>query len=67
MFGTYIGMKQKGRAHGYGVLCYKTGLKYSGEWRGGRWNGFGTLENPNGAVTEGIFEDGAPTDLVVVI
>lgn len=34
--------------HGYGEMKYDNGRQYAGEWKGGRWHGFGRWANPNG-------------------
>lgn len=39
--------------HGYGQMQYDNERQYEGEWKGGRWHGYGRWVNPNGDCYEG--------------
>ena len=57
--GSYSGqVNTAGERHGQGVMRYRFGDKYEGEWRHDRFDGRGVYTHDNGDVYEGQWKDG---------
>lgn len=50
---TYFGQVEKGRSHGWGVLCKGDSVVYEGEWRNGVRKGWGQMTDSLGRKVEG--------------
>ena len=47
----YVGeINEKEEPHGRGIMCWKNGRRYKGQWKNGRKNGQGVEYGANGAV-----------------
>lgn len=53
----YVGHLKSGKPHGFGIMEFKDGTKYDGEWHYNLFNGFGKYWK-NGVIFEGIFSKG---------
>ena len=57
--GTYRGyVNQDGEEEGVGITTFDDGTKYSGEYKGGPWNGVIKAEFSYGDICWGMFKDG---------
>ncbi|KAG7356956.1 MORN repeat-containing protein [Nitzschia inconspicua] len=54
IYSGYVSIKDR-LPHGKGKMIYDNGREYEGDWKGGRWHGFGMWKNPNGDYYEGKF------------
>lgn len=59
--GTYEGEFDDGVKHGFGEFCFKTGLRYIGEYKQGIREGNGKIINKNQTVAyDGEFKNNMP-------
>jgi hypothetical protein len=57
--GTYTGRTVNGKPEGTGVFTDKDGaITYSGEWKGGKLSGYGSVQYADGTHEEGMYLDG---------
>jgi hypothetical protein len=53
---VYEGAFRKGVPHGKGMLKFKDGRSFTGEWKSGQVYGYGELTNANGSTRSGYFK-----------
>ena len=58
---TYYGEVHNGKRHGTGVLVYRCGRVYEGEWMHDQKRGYAAEKFPNGSVYKGQYLNGKPS------
>ncbi len=62
----YNGEVEDGKPNGIGILIYKDGRKYVGNWKNGKWNGKGKYSFNDGFGYEGEWKNGVENGIGIL-